>query len=154
MVRITTGDQGEADPDGDRRVGPDDLVAFEAGVVADGYVGEVGRTWPAAPEATDPAVDRAASGRSAEMWAGACSTPADPAPPASDLLDAYGPPASRCRPMPVAHGLGLGFDPPVVSADLPATAAAETPRPGHGAGRHRLRVGRRGWARSSTARPS
>ncbi len=28
-------------------------------------------------------------------------------------------------PMAVAHGLGLGFDPPVVSRQLPATAAAE-----------------------------
>ena len=30
----------------DGRVRPGDLVAFAAGVLADGYVGEVGRTWP------------------------------------------------------------------------------------------------------------
>jgi Xaa-Pro aminopeptidase len=32
--------------------------------------------------------------------------------------------------MPVAHGLGLGFDPPVVSPKLPETAAAERLDPG------------------------
>jgi Xaa-Pro aminopeptidase len=32
--------------------------------------------------------------------------------------------------MPVARGLGLGFDPPVVTAGLPATAADERLAPG------------------------
>jgi Xaa-Pro aminopeptidase len=32
--------------------------------------------------------------------------------------------------MPVAHGLGLGFDTPVVSPDLPATSAQERLDPG------------------------
>jgi Xaa-Pro aminopeptidase len=32
--------------------------------------------------------------------------------------------------MAVAHGLGLGFDPPVVSRQLPATAALERLDPG------------------------
>ena len=30
----------------DGRIAEGDLVAFSAGVLADGYVGEVGRTWP------------------------------------------------------------------------------------------------------------
>ena len=37
---------------GDGRVGPGDLVAFTSGVVARGYIGEVGRTWPV--EGGDP----------------------------------------------------------------------------------------------------
>ena len=32
--------------------------------------------------------------------------------------------------MPVAHGLGLGFDPPVVTPQLRTTAAAEVLEPG------------------------
>lgn len=32
--------------------------------------------------------------------------------------------------MPVAHGLGLGFDPPVISPDLPQTSATERLEPG------------------------
>ena len=30
----------------DRRIADGQLVAFAAGALADGYVGEVGRTWP------------------------------------------------------------------------------------------------------------
>jgi Xaa-Pro dipeptidase len=33
-------------------------------------------------------------------------------------------------PMAVAHGLGLGFDPPVISRQLPATAKRERLDPG------------------------
>ena len=53
------------------------------------------------------------------------------------LLDAYRRPASRCRPMPVARGLGLGFDAPVIVRDLPrdrrrgsaSTRASSSPSP-------------------------
>ena len=45
--------------------------------------------------------------------------------PAGVLLDAYRQAGEPLPAMPVAHGLGLGFDPPVVSPNLPATAAAE-----------------------------
>src|SRR3546814_12586976 len=44
VVRITS--RGPRAPGSDRLVEPGDLVAFDAGVVADGYAGEVGRTWP------------------------------------------------------------------------------------------------------------
>ncbi len=50
-------------------------------------------------------------------------------------------PASRCPPIPVAHGLGLGFDPPVISPDLPTTCCRGAAGTGHGARGHRLRVG-------------
>ncbi len=53
-----------------------------------------------------------------------------PGQPASDLLAAYEGAGEPLPPMPVAHGLGLGFDPPVVSPDLRATAAAEILEPG------------------------
>ena len=45
--------------------------------------------------------------------------PAARARPASDLLAAYEAAGEPLPPMPVAHGLGLGFDPPVVTHDLP-----------------------------------
>lgn len=45
VVRITSFGADRA-PGTDRRVRAGDLVSFDAGVVADGYVGEVGRTWP------------------------------------------------------------------------------------------------------------
>jgi Xaa-Pro aminopeptidase len=49
---------------------------------------------------------------------------------ASDLLNAYEVAGEPLPPMPVAHGLGLGFDPPVVSPQLSATAAQEELEPG------------------------
>lgn len=115
---------------GDGRVGPGDLVAFTAGVVAcanGGYIGEVGRTWPA--DGGDGPAIRSLYQRWDELWtrlAAACR----PGAPASDLFAAYETAGEPLPPMPVARGLGLGFDPPVVTAGLPATAAQERLDPG------------------------
>ncbi len=109
----------------DRRIAEGDLVAFAAGALADGYVGEVGRTWPVGEVAGADALFR----RSNELWdrlVGACR----PGAPASDLLAAYDAAGEALPPMPVAHGLGLGFDPPVISPDLPQTSADERLDPG------------------------
>jgi Xaa-Pro dipeptidase len=106
------------------RIESGDLVAFAAGVLADGYVGEVGRTWPVGD------VDASALyERWNELWdklAGACT----PDRPASDLLSAYEAANEPLPPMPVAHGLGLGFDSPVVTPQLRATAASAILEPG------------------------
>jgi Xaa-Pro dipeptidase len=106
------------------RIESGDLVAFAAGVLADGYVGEVGRTWPVGD------IDASALyERWNELWdklAAACT----PGRPASDLLSAYEAANEPLPPMPVAHGLGLGFDSPVVTPQLRATAAEEILQPG------------------------
>jgi Xaa-Pro aminopeptidase len=49
---------------------------------------------------------------------------------AGDLLTAYEAAGEALPPIPVAHGLGLGFDPPVISPDLPQTSADERLDPG------------------------
>ena len=49
---------------------------------------------------------------------------------AAELLAAYQAAGEPAPPMPVARGLGMGFDPPVVSKHLPATAAGERLEPG------------------------
>lgn len=105
-----------------------DLATFDAGVVADGYAGEVGRTWP-----VDAAVDRPAlgdlHGRWARLRAGlleACR----PGAPGSALLDAYDAAGEPLPAAPVGRGLGLGFDDPVIVGALPETAAAERLDPG------------------------
>lgn len=112
---------------GDGRVRTGDLVAFSAGVLAGGYVAEVGRTYPvgAAPQSNAAAAYR----RWDALWeklSGACR----PGAACSELLRAYDDAGEPLPPVPVAHGLGLGFDPPVVSAQLPETAAAERLEPG------------------------
>jgi len=109
----------------DRRIAEGDLVAFAAGALADGYVGEVGRTWPVGDV---PGAD-ALFGRSNDLWErliDACR----PGASAGGLLAAYDAAGEALPPIPVAHGLGLGFDPPVISPDLPQTSADEHLDPG------------------------
>jgi Xaa-Pro aminopeptidase len=111
----------------DGRIEQGDLVAFATGVLADGYVGEVGRTWPVG-DAGDTAIP-ALYERWNELWDGlaqACRS----GQPASGLLAAYKATNEPLPPMPVAHGLGLGFDPPVVTPQLRSTAAEEVLEPG------------------------
>jgi len=98
-------------------VRPGDLVAFAAGALANGYVAEIGRTWPAGDGVAGEA--RALFERSDVLYAkmlAACRTGAS----TRDLLAAYEAAGEPIPPMPVAHGLGLGFDPPVVSETLVA----------------------------------
>jgi Xaa-Pro dipeptidase len=107
--------------EGDGRIREGDLVALSAGVLADGYVGEVARThYVGEPTAAVESVYR----RRDALWdrlLDACR----PGLAASALLDAYQQADEPLPAMPVAHGLGLGFDPPVVSPHLRATADAE-----------------------------
>ena len=108
----------------DGRVQPGDLVAFSAGVLAGGYTGEVGRTWPVGE--SDGAADLYA--RWDALWRrlyDACQ----PGAMASDLLAVYEAAGEPLPPMPVARGLGMGFDPPLVAAHLPQTAAEERLEP-------------------------
>jgi Xaa-Pro dipeptidase len=104
-----------------------DLVAFHAGVLAHGYAGEVGRTWPVGRRGDAAAGDLYR--RSDELWArllDACR----PGAPSGGLLDAYRTAGEPLPVMPIARGLGLGLDGPVVVRDLPETAALERLEPG------------------------
>ena len=118
-------------PRGHRRTAAarrDDLVAFDAGVVAGGYVGEVGRTWPSDPATVD-ATTRDLYRLADDLWdhlLEACR----PGEPCSGLLAAYREVGQTPPPFPVATGLGLGFDVPVVTAQLPRTALHELLEPG------------------------
>lgn len=107
--------------EGDSPVRDGDLVALSAGVLADGYVAGVARTlYVGDPTDAVGALYR----RRDDLWdklVDACR----PGTPASGLLDAYQQAGEPLPAMPVAHGLGLGFDPPVVSPALRATADAE-----------------------------
>ncbi|OMB96891.1 M24 family metallopeptidase [Mycobacterium colombiense] len=96
-------------------VDPGDLVAFAAGALANGYVAEVGRTWPVSDTADARALFERSNGLYDKMLA-ACR----PGASTRDLLTAYAAAGEPVPPMPVAHGLGLGFDPPVVSETLVA----------------------------------
>ena len=86
-----------------------DLVAFDAGVILVGYVGELGRTSSVGGDGRRPTSDL--SGLATELWTGsseACRLGA----PLTGLLAAYDAAGVPPPPMPVARGLGLGFDCP------------------------------------------
>ena len=88
-----------------------DRIVLRGGVVADGYAGEVARTVPADPQC-DALLDR---------LVGACQPDAS----GTALFDAYDAAGVPLPDEPIARGLGLGFDDPVIVRDLPQTAAAE-----------------------------
>jgi Xaa-Pro aminopeptidase len=104
----------------DGRVQDGDLVAFSAGVLAGGYMGEVGRTWPAGDVSGANPLYR----RWDNLWNRLLSA-CRPGAAASELLAAYQAAGEPEPPMPVARGLGMGFDPPVISKHLPQSAADE-----------------------------
>ncbi len=98
-----------------------DLVAFDAGVILGGYVGELGRTQAVGGEVMG---DESLWGRWRELWdrlIERCQVGA----PLSGLLDAYDAAGVPPPPMPVARGLGLGFDLPLVTHVLPVAAVEE-----------------------------
>ncbi|MEV0674233.1 M24 family metallopeptidase [Mycobacterium sp. NPDC050441] len=118
---VTSKDHPWRRAEGDGRVSEGDLVALSAGVLADGYVAEVART-VCVGEPTDAV--RSLYRRRDDLWdklLDACHA----GKPTSALLDAYEQAGEPVPAMPVAHGLGLGFDPPVVSPSLRATAEAD-----------------------------
>ncbi|HXX90066.1 MAG TPA: M24 family metallopeptidase [Acidimicrobiales bacterium] len=109
-------------------VGAADLVAFDAGVVAGGYTGELGRTWPAGPAAVDAAT-RALYRQADDVWSrllGACEAGTS----CHGLLAAYEAAGHPLPPFPIATGLGLGFDVPLVDRHLPLTAGQDRLLPG------------------------
>jgi Xaa-Pro dipeptidase len=108
-------------------VAPGDLVAVAAGALADGYVAEVGRTFQAGNRANGPT--RELFSRSEALFdkmIAACR----PGAPTTSLLSAYEAAGEPLPPVPVAHGLGLGFDPPVVSQTLSAAGDLDRLEPG------------------------
>jgi Xaa-Pro dipeptidase len=105
--------------DRDSRLAGGDLVVLAGGVIRGGYAGELART-------------HAVGGGHEALFArieelrGSLLDVCRPGAPASALLDAYAAAGITPPPVPIARGLGLGFDLPIVTADLPETAAADT----------------------------
>jgi Xaa-Pro aminopeptidase len=98
-----------------------DLVTFDAGVVAGGYTGEVGRTWPL----TTPAEAADLFCKTEDLWSRLIAA-GQPGQPATAFLDAYRNAGVPLPARPIVTGLGLGFDGPVIAAGLEHTAAQET----------------------------
>jgi Xaa-Pro aminopeptidase len=110
----------------DAAVVPGDLVVFDAGVIRNGYVGEIGRTGAVfgVESVAGPLLRRCD-----ELW-DRLMTACRPGASGTDLLDAYAAANVPAPPVPVARGLGLGNDLPLVSSALPRTAAEQRLEPG------------------------
>ncbi|HVV74795.1 MAG TPA: M24 family metallopeptidase [Mycobacteriales bacterium] len=103
----------------DSEIAVGDLVAFDAGLMADGYVGEIGRTRSVGGL---PPAARKLRQRWDELWdrlVDGCRAGAS----AVGLLDAYDASGATPPPVPIARGLGLGNDLPFVTGALRRTAA-------------------------------
>jgi Xaa-Pro aminopeptidase len=103
----------------DAAVAPGDLVVLEGGVMVGGYAGEVGRTREVGSSQHAPLFARCDA--LLDRLLGACR----PGAPLSDLLDAYDAAGVAPPAMPVARGLGLGYDLPLVTHALARTAAEQ-----------------------------
>jgi Xaa-Pro dipeptidase len=108
--------------DGNGLIREGDLVALSAGALAGGYVGEVGRTVFVGDDDTDSVRELyRRSDALRERLIAACR----PGAAATGLFAAYESAGEPLPVTPVGHGLGLGFDPPVLSPAIPRTATAE-----------------------------
>jgi Xaa-Pro aminopeptidase len=116
---ITSRDEPWRRASRDAAVAPGDLVVLEGGVIVGGYAGEIGRTVEVGASAHAPLFAR--SEELLERLLDACR----PGAPVSGLLDAYDAAGVAPPPMPVARGLGLGYDLPLVTHVLPRTAAEQ-----------------------------
>ena len=126
VVRVTSPRIGEPGTDG-LQVESGDLVAFDAGVVAGGYSGEVGRTWPAGQAERSDVRDLYRRSRQLrEALRDACQ----PGASGTALLDAYTAVGEPLPVMPIGRALGLGFDDPVIVRQLPESAASDRLDPG------------------------
>jgi Xaa-Pro aminopeptidase len=101
-------------------------VVLSAGVLAGGYVAEVARTLYVG----EPSIAVSELYRRRDALWDSLMEACRPGMATSALLDAYARVGEQLPVMPVAHGLGLGFDPPVVAPQLRSTADAERLEPG------------------------
>jgi Xaa-Pro dipeptidase len=100
---------------------PGTLVHFDAGVLVDGYLGEFGRTRVVGAESAVHQDLRTRCQDLRDRLLAACV----PGASFADLLAAYASTGVPLPPMPIARGLGLGYDLPLVTGDLPHEAAAQ-----------------------------
>jgi Xaa-Pro dipeptidase len=107
-----------------RAVNEGDLVALSSGVLYAGYEGSVGRTWPClgAGSDTKPA-QRALFQRWANLWE-LLRRQLRPGGTGAGLRKAYEDSGEPLPPFPIANGVGMGWEPPIIGTALGAEADA------------------------------
>jgi Xaa-Pro aminopeptidase len=106
---------------GDRAIGPGELVAFSPGAFSGGYEASVART-RIAGELEPSAAQRRLRERSRAVLAAVVAA-CRPGATGADLCQAWAATGESPPSEPFAWGVGLGMEPPIISAELGATAA-------------------------------
>ncbi|HEV3111846.1 MAG TPA: Xaa-Pro peptidase family protein [Candidatus Binataceae bacterium] len=107
---------------GDRSINEGDLVALSSGVLYAGYEGSVGRTWPCMGTGSEikPA-QRALFQRWSRLWE-ALRSQLRPGNSGAALRKAYEDTGEPLPPFPIANGIGMGWEPPLIGTALGAQA--------------------------------
>jgi len=128
-----------ADPSGIvlRRIGTDrhldagDLVACDAGVLYAGYEGGLARTWLCGSGSTSGSTRQVTTAEQSlhRRWSAlrdALVEACQPGHRAGEAISAYRGAGEVLPQVPILYGVGLGMEPPVVGAGVPADAGATT----------------------------
>jgi len=102
----------------DRSINEGDLVALSSGVLYAGYEGSVGRTWPCmgAGSEVKPA-QRALYERWSRLWE-SLRQQLRPGNNGAALRKAYEDTGEPLPPFPIANGIGMGWEPPLIGTAL------------------------------------
>jgi Xaa-Pro dipeptidase len=107
---------------GDRSINEGDLVVLSSGVLYAGYEGSVGRTWPCMGAGSEikPA-QRALFQRWSRLWE-SLRAQLRPGNNGVALRQAYEDTGEPLPPFPIANGVGMGWEPPLIGTALGAQA--------------------------------
>ena len=107
---------------GDRSINEGDLVVLSSGVLYAGYEGSVGRTWPCMGAGSEikPA-QRALFQRWNRLWE-SLRAQLRPGNNGAALRQAYEGTGEPLPPFPIANGVGMGWEPPLIGTSMGAEA--------------------------------
>jgi len=109
---------------GDRSINEGDLVVLSSGVLYAGYEGSVGRTWPCMGAGSQiKAAQRALFQRWNQIWE-SLRGQLRPGNNGAALRKAYEDTGETLPPFPIANGVGMGWEPPLIGTALGAEADA------------------------------
>jgi Xaa-Pro dipeptidase len=108
----------------DRAINEGDLVALSSGVLYAGYEGSVGRTWPCTGSGSlIKSSQRALFQRWNRLWE-ALREQVRPGNNGAALRKAYEATGEPLPPFPIANGIGMGWEPPLIGTALGSDADA------------------------------
>jgi Xaa-Pro dipeptidase len=108
----------------DRSINEGDLVALSSGVLYAGYEGSVGRTWPCMGAGSQiKSAQRALFQRWMRLWE-ALRAQLRPGNNGAALRQAYENSGEPLPPFPIANGVGMGWEAPIIGTALGAEADA------------------------------